>query len=53
MTEGFEEPLFLAARNLTNVDVMAAQEVDPVSMIAFDNLIVTEGAIRKLEERLA
>lgn len=53
VTEGFEEPLFLAARNLANVDVMVAQEVDPVSMIAFDNLIVTEGAIRKLEERLA
>ncbi len=53
VTEGFEETLFLAARNLTNVDVMAAQEVDPVSMIAFDNLIVTEGAVRKLEERLA
>lgn len=53
VTEGFEEPLFLAARNLANVDVMSAQEVDPVSMIAFDNLIATEGAIRKLEERLA
>jgi large subunit ribosomal protein L4 len=53
VTEGFNESLFLAARNLADVDVMAAQEVDPVSMIAFDNLIVTEGAIRKLEERLA
>ena len=53
VTESFEEPLFLAARNLANVDVMSAQEVDPVSMIAFDNLIATEGAIRKLEERLA
>jgi len=53
VTEDFEEPLFLAARNLANVDVLAAQDVDPVSMIAFDNLIVTEGAIRKLEERLA
>lgn len=53
VTEGFDESMFLAARNLPNVDVLAAQEVDPVSMIAFDNLIATEGAIRKLEERLA
>lgn len=53
LTEGFDEPLFLAARNLVDVDVMAAQEVDPVSMIAFDKLMLTEGAIRKLEERLA
>ena len=53
VTEGFDETLFLAARNLPNVDVMTASEVDPVSMVAFDNLIVTEGAVRKLEERLA
>jgi len=53
VTDGLDEDLFLAARNLANVDVMTAQEVDPVSMIAFDNLIVTEGAIRKLEERLS
>jgi len=53
VTEGFDETLFLAARNLPNVDVMTASEVDPVSMVAFDNLIVTEGVVRKLEERLA
>lgn len=53
VTEDFDEPLFLAARNLAHVDVMAAQEVDPVSLIAFDKLILTAGAVRKLEERLA
>ncbi|WP_133511817.1 50S ribosomal protein L4 [Candidatus Thiosymbion oneisti] len=53
VTAGFDEPLFLAARNLIQVDVMTAQEVDPVSMIAFDKLVLTEGAVRKLEERLA
>lgn len=53
VTDRFEQPLFLAARNLAGVDVMTAQEVDPVSMIAFANVLATEGAIRKLEERLA
>ncbi|MCU0833132.1 MAG: 50S ribosomal protein L4 [Chromatiaceae bacterium] len=53
LVDGFDEALFLAARNLPNVDVMTAQEVDPVSMIAFANVLATEGAIRKLEERLA
>jgi len=52
LTESFDERLFLAARNVPKVDVMTASEVDPVSLIAFDNLVVTEGAIRKLEERL-
>jgi len=53
VTEDFEEPLFLATRNLPQVDVRAAQEVDPVSLIAFDKLVITKGAVRKLEERLA
>ena len=53
VTENLDEMLFLAARNLPKVDVMTASELDPVSMIAFDNLILTEGAVRKLEERFA
>jgi len=53
VTEDFDESLFLAARNLATVDVMTAQEVDPVSMIAFDKLVLTEAAVRKLEKRLA
>jgi len=53
VTEGVDDVLLLAARNLPRVDAMAVQQVDPVSLIAFDNLILTEAALRKLEERLA
>ncbi|MFD2112517.1 50S ribosomal protein L4 [Thiorhodococcus fuscus] len=53
LTDGFDDKLFLAARNLPNVDVMSAQEVDPVSMVTFDSVLATEAAIKKLEERLA
>lgn len=53
MIEGHDENLFMASRNLPRVDVLMAEEVDPVSLIAFENLVATEGAIRKLEERLA
>jgi len=52
LTDGLDENLYLAARNLPGVDVMSAQEVDPVSLIAFENVVATEGAVRKLEERL-
>jgi len=52
LTDGLDENLYLAARNLIGVDVMSAQEVDPVSLIAFENVVATEGAVRKLEERL-
>lgn len=47
-----DENLALAARNLPGVDVMTVAAVDPVSMIAFANIVVTEAALRKLEERL-
>jgi large subunit ribosomal protein L4 len=53
VVESLDDPVFLAGRNLANVDVVTAQEADPVSMIAFEHVVATEGAIRKLEERLA
>jgi large subunit ribosomal protein L4 len=53
LVDAFDEKLFLAARNLAHVDVMTATEVDPVSMIAFENVLATEAAVRRLEERLA
>jgi large subunit ribosomal protein L4 len=53
LVEAYDEPLFLAARNLPLVDVMTAAEVDPGSMIAFEQVLATEGAVRRLEERLA
>lgn len=45
--------LFLAARNLPGVDAISAAELDPVSMIAFDKVVVTEAAIKQIEERLS
>jgi len=53
LTEVLDDALLLASRNLPGVDVMTAQEVDPVSLLAFEQIVVTEGAVRKLEERLA
>ena len=53
LVEEFQENLFLAARNLPHVDVRVAGSADPVSLIAFDRLVMTEGAVRQLEERLA
>jgi large subunit ribosomal protein L4 len=53
LTDGLDENLYLAARNIPRVDVMSVEDVDPVSMVAFDTLLATEAAVRKLEERLA
>ncbi len=53
LTDGLDETLYLAARNLYGVAVLTAQEVDPVSMVAFETVLATEAAVKKLEERLA
>jgi large subunit ribosomal protein L4 len=53
ITEELDENLFLAARNLYKVDVRDVQGIDPVSLIAFDKVLVTAAAVKKIEESLA
>lgn len=53
ITEELDENLFLAARNLYKVDVRDVQGIDPVSLIAFDKVVVTADAVKKIEESLA
>jgi large subunit ribosomal protein L4 len=47
-----DENLYLASRNLYGVDVCDVNEIDPVSLIAYEKVMVTEEAVKKLEERL-
>jgi large subunit ribosomal protein L4 len=53
VTEKFDENLLLASRNLYHVDARSLNEVDPVSLIGFDKVIMTAGALKALEEKLA
>ncbi|KAL1019217.1 50S ribosomal protein L4 [Haemophilus influenzae] len=53
ITASLDENLFLAARNLYKVDVRDVQGIDPVSLIAFDKVIVTIDAVKQIEEILA
>lgn len=53
VTDNVEENLYLAARNLHTVDVVDPNAVDPVSLIAFDKVIMTVGAVKQFEEMLA
>jgi len=53
VVEAFEEKLFLAARNLPHVDVLPAAAVDPLSLARHEKVLVTVGALKMLEERLA
>ena len=53
LNEGFDEELFLAARNLPNVGICDASAIDPVVLIRFDKVLVTLPALKLIEERLS
>ncbi|MBL3528165.1 MAG: 50S ribosomal protein L4 [gamma proteobacterium endosymbiont of Lamellibrachia anaximandri] len=53
VAESPDENLYLAARNLYGVDVRDVNEIDPVSLVAYEKVLMTEGAVKKIEERLA
>ena len=52
LVEAFEEKLFLAARNVPYVDVMAVASLDPVSLVKHEKVVATVGALKLLEQRL-
>ena len=45
--------LALAARNLPSVDVRTVREVDPVSLIGCEKVLISTDALKAVEERLA
>jgi large subunit ribosomal protein L4 len=53
ISEQVEKNLYLAARNLHKVDVLDVAGIDPVSLVGFDNVIITVSALKKVEEMLA
>lgn len=53
LIEAYDEKLDLASRNLPYVEVLPAAAVDPVSLVQYDNVLATVGAVRVLEEKLA
>jgi large subunit ribosomal protein L4 len=53
LVDGFDENLYLSARNLPNVMIIEAQYADPVSLVRFPNVVATKAAVKKLEEILA
>lgn len=48
-----DENLYLSSRNLYRVGVCAVDEIDPVSLVAFDKVVITSAALKSIEERLA
>jgi large subunit ribosomal protein L4 len=53
VTDTLDNNLALAARNLPDVDVRTVSQADPVTLVRHEKVIVTQGAVKKLEEMLA
>ncbi len=53
VTEGFDEYLYLSSRNLYSADVCDVSSIDPVSLIGFQTVVITQAAVKQLEEQLA
>ncbi len=48
-----DEKLFLAARNLPHIDVCAVEEMNPVELMRFANVVMTKASLEHLQERLS
>ncbi|MEO7559371.1 MAG: 50S ribosomal protein L4 [Nitrosospira sp.] len=53
ITDSVDENLYLSSRNLPHVMVVEAGHADPVSLMRFATVLMTRGALTKIEELLA
>ncbi len=53
ITDNLDENLRLSSRNLMNVMVVDVSHADPVSLIRYGKVLMTKGAVSKIEELLA
>ncbi len=53
ITDSFDENLHLATRNLQSIAIVEPEYTDPVSLVYFDRVLITRGALTKVEEMLS
>ena len=50
ITDEMDQNLALSSRNLHNVEVIAAQQANPVALVRYPNVLLTKKAVAKFEE---
>ena len=50
VTDKLDDNVFLSSRNLPDVLVLETREVDPVSLVRFNHVLLTKGAVSQFEE---
>src|SRR5690349_14228206 len=53
VTDNLDQNMLMSSRNLSDVLVLETREIDPVSLVRFNNVLVTRGAVAQLEEAYA
>ncbi len=53
ITDSLDENLVLSSRNLSNVEVVTVGHADPISLMRHAKVLVTKGAVAKIEEMLS
>lgn len=53
ISEELDTNLFLASRNIPKIDVRDAAGIDPVSLVAYEKVVLTLPALKKIEEMFA
>ena len=51
VTKQLDENVYLSSRNLSNVLVLEAQQIDPYSLLRYKKVVVTKEAVAQLEEQ--
>ena len=51
VVEALDEKLFLAARNLPHVELLEVSQINPLSLVEHERVLMTVGAVKLLEER--
>ena len=51
IVEALDEKLFLAARNLPHVELIEVSQINPLSLVEHERVLMTVGAVKLLEER--
>ncbi|MGC1460384.1 MAG: 50S ribosomal protein L4 [Steroidobacteraceae bacterium] len=51
VVEALDEKLFLAARNLPHVELIEVAQINPLSLVEHERVLLTVGAVKLLEER--
>lgn len=52
ITDEIDENLYLSSRNIPNIKVIGVDLIDPVSLLSYNNVVITRAAVNKIENIL-